>query len=335
MYGNIAILGSGSWGTALAIVLGKKGLNVRLWSAFPEETAAIRRDRENARYLPGAPVPNTVIPHESIVQAVDGVDAVVVAVPSSALREVVSKLRDLIDPGALLIQAGKGLENTTGLRGSQIIAEELGPEIGANCVALSGPNLAIELANDVPTATVVAGSNPERTAAAQDLFASQSLRVYRNSDIVGVELGGALKNVFAVGAGISDGLGYGDNTKATLVTRGLVEMTRLGVALGADPKTFMGLSGLGDLMATCASSLSRNLRIGRMVGQGITVDESRRLLGQVAEGVPTCEAAYRISRNLGIDTPIIEQIHAVLFHNKPPKQAVLELMTRDSKAELS
>lgn len=198
---------------------------------------------------------------------------------------------------------------------------------------LSGPNLAVELANSIPTATVVASSDSECAARAQELFSCPSLRAYRNPDIAGVELGGALKNVVAIGAGISDGLGYGDNTKATLVTRGVMEMTRLGAAMGADPRTFTGLSGFGDLMATCASRLSRNLRLGLMIGQGSSVQESLISLGQVAEGVPTCKAAYLLSKRHKVDMPITEQIFEVLFNAKPPILAVRDLMMRVYKDE--
>lgn len=327
-----AVIGSGSWGTALAILLGKKGFPVRLWG-LPEEAAALCRDRKNARYLPDAPFPDTVSPTSDLDQALSESQALVVAIPSAAVRQVASQLAGRIDAGMLLINAGKGLESDTGLRGSEVLTQELGEAVGRCIVALSGPNLAVELANGVPTATVVAGRDPDRVASAQELFSCPTLRVYRNRDIVGVELGGALKNVLAIGAGISDGLGYGDNTKATLVTRGLAEMTRLGVALGADSRTFAGLSGFGDLMATCASRLSRNLRLGLMLGQGKSVEDSLAELGQVAEGMPTCKAAYSLSQRLDIDAPITEQIHAVLFEGKAPKQAVHDLMTRDYKEE--
>ncbi|MCE5315437.1 MAG: NAD(P)H-dependent glycerol-3-phosphate dehydrogenase [Armatimonadota bacterium] len=331
---KIAVLGSGSWGTALAILLGKKGYGVRLWSRREDLASAIERDRCNVQYLPDIVLPDTILSTSRFDEALDGVQAVVLAVPSAGVREVVDLIRDKIGSGVLLIHAGKGLESETGLRGSEVIARELGEEIGRGCVALSGPNLAVELAKDVPTATVVASCDMDRAAKAQELFSSPSLRVYRNSDIAGVELGGALKNVFAIGAGIADGLGYGDNTKATLVTRGMIEMTRLGAALGADPKTFTGLSGFGDLMATCASRLSRNLRLGLMLGQGMSLDDSLQALGQVAEGMPTCEAAYILSRKHDIYMPITEQIHALLFEGKDPRQAVCDLMCRDQKDEL-
>lgn len=331
---NTSIIGSGSWGTALAVLLGKKGCSVRLWARRDELARAIERDRVNAQYLPGVTLPDTVAPTSDIAESLAGCEAVVLAVPSGGVRESLALLRDHLNPGTLIIHAGKGLESETGLRGSEVISQVLGDAAGRACVALSGPNLAVELANDVPTATVVASANADNAILAQALFSSPSLRVYRSTDIAGVELGGALKNVLAIGAGISDGLGYGDNTKATLVTRGLVEITRLGVALGADAKTFTGLSGVGDLMATSASRLSRNLRLGLMLGQGRDIQESLRSLGQVAEGMPTCEAAYNLSRKHEISMPITEQIHAVLFEGKSPHKAVLDLMTRDYKDEL-
>lgn len=329
---NVAVVGSGSWGTALAICLGRSGKAVRLWG-LPEEAAAIERDRQNVRFLPGVVLPESVEPTADIAYALSNRIMVVLAVPSTGLREVALLLKGRLSIDTLLVNAGKGLESTTGLRGSQVIAEVLGEEIGSRCVVLSGPNLAVELANGIPTATVVACTDVKRAEVVQEAFSSTSLRVYRNIDVVGVELGGALKNVLAIGAGISDGLGYGDNTKATLVTRGLVEMARLGTSLGADAQTFFGLSGFGDLVATCASRLSRNLRLGRMLGEGMTLEESLAAIGQVAEGVHTCRAAYRLSRTLDIDMPITAQVHAVLFEGKAPKQAVYELMTRDHKEE--
>ena len=329
---DVAVLGSGSWGTALAVLLAKKGCSVNLWG-IPEESEAIARDRENARYLPGVRLPDTIHPTSDIDEALAGRDAVVLAIPSTGVRKVARLLEGKLSPDALLVNAGKGLESDTGLRGSQVIREELGDEIGRGCVALSGPNLAVELANDVPTATVVACPDPDRAAAAQELFWAPSLRVYRNPDVIGVELGGALKNVLAIGAGVSDGLGYGDNTKATLVTRGLMEMIRLGSALGADARTFTGLSGFGDLVATCASRLSRNLRLGLMLGQGKSLEESLRTLGQVAEGMHTCEAAFLLSRRHDVYMPITHEVHAVLFEGKSPRQAVHDLMSRDHKDE--
>lgn len=330
---SAAVIGSGSWGTALAVLLGKKGCTVKLWARRDELARAIARDRTNSQYLPGVMLPDTVSPTSDIAESLDGCDAVVLAVPSGGVRQSLALIKPHLKPAMLIVHAGKGLESDTGLRGSEIISQVLGDEAGRACVVLSGPNLAVELANDIPTATVVASADAENAAAAQSLFSSLSLRVYRSTDVPGVELGGALKNVLAIGAGISDGLGYGDNTKATLVTRGLAEITRLGVALGADAATFAGLSGVGDLIATCASRLSRNLRLGLMLGQGKAIGESLSHLGQIAEGVPTCKAAYNLSRKYGVSMPITEQIHAVLFEAKSPQQAVLDLMARGFKDE--
>lgn len=329
---NITVLGAGSWGTALAILLGGKGYSVKLWG-LPEEAAAIARERENSRYLPGAKLPDSVQPTSDIDEALADSNAVVLALPSTAVRVVASAMRGKFQSDVLMTHAGKGLESSTGLRGSEVLGEALGPDIGRGCVALSGPNLAVELAKGIPTATVAACPDMDRAGRVQEMFSSPSFRVYRNPDIIGVELGGALKNIIAIGAGVSDGLGYGDNTKATLVTRGLAEMTRLGVVLGANPKTFTGLSGFGDLMATCASHLSRNLRLGLMIGQGKTVEESLRALGQVAEGMPTCEAARGLGIKHGVYMPITEQIYSILFENKSPKDAVLDLMSREHKEE--
>jgi len=332
---GITVLGSGSWGTALAILLGNKGYNVKLWGRRSDLAASIQSTRQNAQYLPGATLPDSVMSTSDLDEALRDSDTIVLALPSTGVREVVRAIKGKIGSQALIVHAGKGLESETGMRGSEVIGEELGDIFGAGSVVLSGPNLAVELAHDVPTATVVASCDADRAARAQELFSSPSLRVYRNTDVIGVEIGGALKNVLAIGAGISDGLGYGDNTKATLLTRGLMEITRLGAALGADPKTFVGLSGIGDVMATSASRLSRNNRLGLMLGQGKGLAESLAVLGQVAEGMPTCEAAYLLSRRHDVYMPITEQIHAVLFLARPPQQAVHELMSRIQKDELS
>ncbi len=332
---KIAMIGSGSWGSALAVLLGKKGYRVTLWARRDSLARDIESARENSQYLPGITLPDTVSATSSIDHAIEDATTVVLAIPSKGVREVLMLLKGAISSEILLVHAGKGLESGTGLRGSEVIGQLLGEDVGRGCVALSGPNLAVELANEIPTATVVASSIPDNAVKAQSLFSTTSLRAYRNRDIAGVELGGALKNIYAIGAGISDGLGYGDNTKATLVTRGLVEMVRLGVALGADDRTFKGLSGLGDLMATCSSPLSRNLRLGRMLGQGNGIDESLDSLGQVAEGMPSCQAAFLLSQKLQISMPICEQIYSVLFGGKSPKPAVLELMARDYRDELS
>lgn len=328
-----AVLGTGSWGTALALLLADKGIEITLWDGDNDLLASIRKERENKRYLPGHALPQHVTVADTVQEAVTGADCVVMAVPSDGVRSTARLLRESGASPKLLVNAGKGLEELTGLRMSQVLLEELTEELARRAVALSGPNLAVELAKRIPTATVVASRDHQSAAAAQELFAAPSLRVYTNPDLTGVELGGALKNVFAIGAGISDGLGYGDNTKATLVTRGLAEMTRLGLALGADARSFVGLSGVGDLMATCASPLSRNLRLGRGLGRGLSVQDALSAVAQVAEGMPTCGAAYVLARRMGVEMPITEQIYLVLYEGKSPRQAVHDLMTRELKEE--
>ncbi len=329
-----AVLGAGSWGTALAYVLAQKGYGVRLWARRPELSEAISSARRNERYLPAVPLPNNILVTSSIEQALSGADVIVLAVPSSGLREVASSLCGKLPPNSILVHAGKGLESETSYRGSQVLAEVLS-ERAQDCVVLSGPNLAVELAHGIPTATVLASAQMDKAVCVQEMFHSQCFRAYTNQDVIGVELGGAIKNVLAIGAGISDGLGFGDNTKATLVTRGLAEMTRLGVALGANPKTFTGLSGIGDLMATCASRLSRNLRLGLLIGGGMTLDKALAEIGQVAEGAPTCAAAFTLAQKHEVYTPITTEIHAILFEGKPAKQAVTDLMLKERKFELS
>ena len=322
-----------NWATALTLLLARKGIPVRMWSCERQQLEQLSALRENRDFLPGHLLPDTVSITGDMAEAVAGAEAVVLAVPSSAVREVGEQLARACVGLPLIINAGKGLESDTGLRLSEVLAQVLPRSLSERIVALSGPNLAVELANEVPTATVVASSNEELSIAAQELFRSRSFRVYRNSDIVGVELGGALKNVIALGAGISDGLGYGDNTKATLITRGLAEMVRLGTALGAQAQTFQGLSGVGDLMATCASKLSRNLRVGMSLGRGETLEAALREVGQVAEGIPTCRAAYDLSRKHGIYAPITEQIFHVCFESKSAIHAVIDLMLGESKRE--
>jgi glycerol-3-phosphate dehydrogenase (NAD(P)+) len=329
---QIAIMGAGSWGTSLALLFTNKGHSVRLWSNEPDVVQDIQTNKKNSKYLPEFTFTGAVEATGSMAESIDGAEAIVMAVPSGVVREVATKLSKVLTGSPLLVNVGKGLESDTGLRMSQVIAETL-PTIGKRMVALSGPNLAVEVARQIPTATVVASEDEDLARKAQDLIYCPYLRAYRSSDVAGVELGGALKNVLAIGAGISDGLGYGDNTKAALVTRGLAEMMRLGEALGAQPRTFMGLAGVGDLMATCASHLSRNLRVGLALGQGMTTKEATAQVKQVAEGVPTCLAAYNLSVSLGVYAPIIEQLYLVLYKGKSPHEAVTNLMLRDLKIE--
>ncbi len=327
---GISILGAGSWGTALALLLGKKGKEVSLWARREEIVLSINEKRENPFYLPGIPLPPTVRATQEFEEAVQDKEVFVLAVPTFAMREIVRRLA-LYTPRAILVSAAKGLEGESGKRMSEVIMEEI-PSCKDRLVVLSGPNLAVEIAKEIPTTTVVAGSE-EVAPLVQDLFATPYFRVYRNEDIVGVELGGALKNVIAIGAGINDGLGFGDNTKASLLTRGLAEMIRLGKQLGASPQTFFGLSGLGDLVATAVSPLSRNRRLGELIAKGIPLEEAKKKIGQVAEGEHTTRAAFNLSLSLGVEMPITCEVYNVLFKGKPPLKAVMDLMTRPLKPE--
>lgn len=316
-------MGSGSWGTALAIHLARSGTQVSLWGRDPAEIESLRESRENVLYLPDFDLPPEIEPVEALpVEA----DFWIIAVPSDALREVCQRL-----PGdCAVVIATKGLEQETSLRMSQVVAEE---RPAARIAVLSGPNLAVELARGIPTATVIASQSEELAESTREQFMSQSLRVYTSSDVVGVELGGALKNVMAIAAGMSDGLGFGNNTKGALLARGLHEMASLGSVLGARAKTFMGLSGVGDLFATAASVLSRNYRIGRALGAGEQLDDALHELGQVAEGVPTTHAAVALANRLCVDVPLMQAVAAVLDGETKPLDAVSGLMQRTPRSE--
>ncbi|MCS6829709.1 MAG: NAD(P)H-dependent glycerol-3-phosphate dehydrogenase [Armatimonadota bacterium] len=328
---SVAVLGAGSWGTALALLLGKKEVQVALWARDAELAETLRREGQNPRYLPGFPLPVSVHPTSDIAEAVHAAQVLVFAVPAGALREVASAVGKHLSSPRLVISAAKGLESD-GSRPSQVLQTTLG-ECCAQIVALSGPNLALELAREIPTATVVASTSSEAAKQAQALFMHPSFRVYTNRDVTGVELGGALKNVLAIGAGISDGMGFGDNSKAAFITRGLAEMVRLGVALGAEERTFMGLSGVGDLFATASSHLSRNWRVGHGLAQGKPLVQILQELRQVAEGVPTTFAVCTLAERLGIEMPIAQTIRAVLDGRLNPREAIHELMLRTPKDE--
>lgn len=328
---KIAILGAGSWGTALALLLGKKGEEVTLWGRRREIVDAINIKRENPFYLPGIPLSPQITATLQIDSAVEGKDVIVLAVPSFAMRAVVEKLAKCDIGQAVVVSASKGLEEESGKRMSEVILEIM-PHLKNRLLVLSGPNLAGEIVREIPTTSVVAGEE-SLSSMVQELFATHYFRVYRNEDIVGVELGGALKNIIAIGAGINDGLGFGDNTKSALMTRGLAEMIRLGLKLGASLQTFFGLAGLGDLVATCASPLSRNRRLGELIAKGLSLEEAKRKIGQVVEGEPTTKAAYNLALSLGVDMPITCEVYNVLFKGKDPRKAVMDLMTRPLKPE--
>jgi glycerol-3-phosphate dehydrogenase (NAD(P)+) len=306
-------------------------VSVALWCREPARAAEVQASRRNPRYLSDIALPDEVLVTADIMRACAGADAVVVAVPAQATRAVLELARSALRAGLPLILAAKGLERETSLRLSQVAVEVL--PAGHAIAALSGPNLSGELVRAIPSTTVVAATEESLALWAQGLFATPFLRVYTNADLTGVELGGALKNIVALGAGISDGLGYGDNTKAALVTRGLAEMVRLGVACGARAETFAGLSGLGDLVATCSSGMSRNHALGERLARGESLTDALAALGQVAEGVPTTAAALGLARRHGVEMPIAEEIYRVLYEGRPPREAVSALMSRTFRDE--
>ena len=327
---KIGCIGAGSWGTTLAVYLARNGHDVLLWAHSDEQREALRRDRENSRYLPDVKFPESITVVDSVTDAV--AECIVVATPTQFIRNTVQPLADADLSGSLFVNTSKGIERKTLLRVSQILCETTGvtPD---RVVTLSGPSHAEEVSRDDPAALVAAGSSIESAGIAQELFNSETLRIYRSEDIVGVELGGALKNVIALCAGIVDGLEFGDNTKAALITRGLAEITRLGVGMGARPETFSGLSGLGDLIVTCTSRHSRNRYVGEQIGVGRKLDEIVAEMKMVAEGVSTTESAWELARRAGVEMPIINEVHKVLFEGKDTREAINDLMNRSTKRE--
>ena len=326
----IAVIGAGGWGTALAILWAKQGNEITLWGHNPDRTEKIRRTRENRDYLPGVRLPDSIDVSSNIADCA-GADLIAFVTPSTALRSVASQLRSTNSSiQAVLLSGTKGIEHGTGMRMSEILAE-IFPQ---NTVAvLSGPNLAVEVSQDLPTATVLGCRVAECAEGLQRHLGSERFRIYSSDETIGIELGGALKNVFALSAGVSDGFGLGDNSKAALVTRSLAELLRLGTAMGGNPRTFYGLSGAGDLIATCFSQHSRNRRVGEKLGKGETLEQILSGTQMVAEGIPTTKSAYECARRLNVDTPIINQIYSVLYEGKRPDQAMQELLGRDQKAE--
>ena len=330
---KVAVVGTTSWGTTLAILMARLGHNVVLWSRTPEEADRLDSDRENRRFLPGFPFPPSLVVSASLEDSFPQAKLALFAVPSNTLRANVQQVRDALSPDCVVLSATKGLEANTGLRMSQVLEQELpGPLKGRTCV-VSGPNLSDEIARERPASTVVASNDPRLADLVQATLMTPSFRVYTNTDVIGVELGGALKNVIVLGAGISDGLGYGNNTKATLITRGLTEITRLGVKAGANHLTFAGLAGLGDLMATSASPLSRNRYVGEQLAKGRPIKEILGSLKNVAEGVDTTAAAVKMAESLKVEMPITQATYRVLFEGLDPHQAVTELLGRAPQSE--
>lgn len=328
---RIAVLGDGGWGTALSILLHNKGHHVRLWSPFPEYAAVLNEKRENVKYLPGIRIPEDLFITSDIAESCAAAEVVIFVTPSHHLREVCARAKPFIGPEQTLVSATKGLEEDTLLRMSQVIEEVLG-HVGV--AVLSGPTLAREVATGHPTAATVSSTSPPVARAVQSLLTAQHFRLYTSPDIIGVELGGALKNVIAIAAGIVDGLGLGANTKSALLTRGLAEMARLGVAMGADRSTFFGLSGLGDLFTTAVSDLSRNHTFGCQIGRGVPVKEAESSTEMVIEGIRTTKAAVEHARKQKVEMPIATEVYHVLYKGKHPRDAIATLMARPPKPEL-
>ncbi|MCZ2824055.1 MULTISPECIES: NAD(P)H-dependent glycerol-3-phosphate dehydrogenase [unclassified Modestobacter] len=327
-----AVLGAGSWGTTFAKVLADAGCSVTLHARRPELVAAITATRENADYLPGVRLPDAVRATGDAAEALDGADVVVLAVPSQTLRANLTGWAPLLPADSSLLSLMKGVELGTTKRMSEVICEVTGA--GADRVAaLSGPNLAREIAEEQPSATVIACVDADRAAALQVACHTRYFRPYTNPDLVGCELGGAVKNVIALACGVAAGLGFGDNTRASLITRGLAETARLGIALGADVTTFAGLAGLGDLVATCSSPLSRNRTFGEHLGQGMSVAEVERITRQTAEGVKSCRSVLDLARAHGVDVPITEAVVRVCHEGESAAQMVREMMSREAKPE--
>lgn len=330
---KVAVLGAGAFGTALSKVLAEQDNPTRLWAHEASVADAINEDHINERYLPGVALPEALVATVDLGEALEGAELVLFVVPSHATREVAEKAAAHLPSDALLCCATKGIENGTLMLMSEVMVDVLGNAAVPRLTYFSGPSFAKEIAAGVPTAVTVAGESPEAAERVQKEFATANLRMYYTHDVVGVEMGGALKNVVAIAAGAVDGLGGGLNTRAALMTRGLAEINRLAVAKGADPLTLAGLAGMGDLVLTCTGSLSRNRTVGVELGKGRKLDEVLASLGHVAEGVKTTRSAYDLSRKLGIEMPITEEVYRVLYEDKPAKAAVVDLMTRPLKHE--
>ncbi|OMP65873.1 NAD(P)H-dependent glycerol-3-phosphate dehydrogenase [Domibacillus epiphyticus] len=331
---KIAVLGAGSWGTALSLVLADNGHDVFLWAKSEERMNEINASHKNSRYLPDILLPENITGTTSLEEALSGVEFVVLAVPTKAIREVSSQIVSTVASPVTLIHVSKGIEPDSLLRISEMIEQEMPEDVLRDVVVLSGPSHAEEVSLRHPTTVTVSSKSLEAAQKTQDLFMNQHFRVYTNPDIIGVEIGGALKNIIALAAGISDGLGYGDNAKAALITRGLAEIARLGAKMGANPLTFSGLAGIGDLIVTCTSVHSRNWRAGNMLGKGQKLEEVLASMGMVVEGVRTTKAAHQLSAKYDVQMPITDALYDVLFEQRDPKNAVDELMARVKKHEL-
>jgi len=331
---KVTVAGAGSWGTALAMVLADNGHDVRLWGNDAAQIEEINQTHMNEKYLPDIELPKVIVGYTDLAKALEQVDTVIIAVPTKAIREVVQKINAQAKQPLTVVHVSKGIEPDSLLRISEIIEQERDVEKITDIVVLSGPSHAEEVSLRHPTTVTVSSKNMEAAAKVQDLFINQNFRVYTNPDIIGVEIGGALKNIIALAAGITDGLGYGDNAKAALMTRGLAEIARLGYVMGANLLTFSGLTGIGDLIVTCTSVHSRNWRAGNMLGKGHTLEEALDAMGMVVEGVRTTKAAYQLAEKYNVKMPITMALYGVLFENNNVQSAVDSLMSRDKKSEM-
>ena len=324
------VIGAGSWGTAMAVHLASLDKSVTVWNKFEDEIEKIKNSGENEKYLPGIKIPENVSFTTDMQEATRDAELIVFALPSPLVRVVAKELSRYVLKGQIIVNLSKGLEKISLKRLSVVLSEEI-PQ--GRIVVMSGPSHAEEVSQKLPTTNVVASTDSEAACFVQEFVMNENFRLYTSEDVVGVELGGALKNVIALCAGMSDGLGYGDNTKAALMTRGLEEIKRLGVAMGAESDTFLGLSGMGDLIVTCTSMHSRNRRAGILLGKGKALEEVLKEVGMVVEGVNTAEAAYELSKKYDVSMPIVKEANRILFEGKNPREAVNDLMTREKKAE--
>ena len=329
---NVGVMGAGSWGTALALLLHSNGHQVTVWSINEEEVEMLSKEREHKSKLPGVKIPEDMVFTSDMETAIKEKDFLVLAVPSAFTRGTARNMKPFVKEGQIIVDVAKGIEEDTLMTLSQQIEEEI-PQ--ADVAVLSGPSHAEEVGRGLPTAVVIGAKTEETARYLQEMFMNHVFRVYISSDMLGMELGGALKNVIALAAGIADGMGYGDNTKAALITRGIAEIARLGVKMGGAIESFTGLTGIGDLIVTCASVHSRNRKAGYLMGQGKTMEEAMAEVKMVVEGVYSAKAAAKLGKKYGVALPIVDKVNEVLFEGKDPKEAVDELMLRDSKAEHS
>ncbi|MEH6943857.1 NAD(P)H-dependent glycerol-3-phosphate dehydrogenase [Bacillus sp. JJ722] len=331
---KVTVAGAGSWGTALAMVLADNGHNVSIWGNKEKQINDINENHMNSTYLPEVKLPESIIGTTSLEEALEGVETVILAVPTKAIREVVKKIGSTAKQPITIVHVSKGIEPDTLMRISEMIEQDGDPNIIKDIVVLSGPSHAEEVSLRHPTTVSVSSKNMKAAEEVQDLFINQNFRVYTNPDLIGVEIGAALKNIIALAAGITDGLGYGDNAKAALLTRGLAEIARLGTVMGANPLTFAGLTGIGDLIVTCTSVHSRNWRAGNMLGKGQKLEDVLNSMGMVVEGVRTTKAAYQLAEKYNVKMPITMALYNVLFNNEDVRSAVDLLMSRDRKSEM-